>query len=90
MALGRKMTRVVISPGKPGRVRYAIDLTGEDCPPNTLEARLRQQLFLHWIADNQELLKCGLSDWQTISIKHDGVCWKLHAEAEVDEDVDGE
>jgi len=89
--VNRRLTRVVISPGHPGRVRYSVELTGEDCPKGTAEALVRQNLFLHWIADNQELLRCGIQQWDKLRIEHDGVCWKLNAEAEVDEDTkDGE
>lgn len=86
------MTRVVIHPGSPGRVRYAIQLTGEDCPKDTQESKARQFLFLHWIADNQPLLLCGPQVWSKLRIEHNGTCWQLDAEAEVDEDVpdDGE
>jgi len=88
MAVSRKVTRTVIDPGSPGRVRYAVTLTGEDCPRGTQEATVRQSLFLHWIADNQELLRCGVERWEHIRIKHNGTCWQLDAEAEVDEDTD--
>ena len=90
--VNRKQTRVVISPGKPGRVRYSIILTGENCPKDTMESAVRQRLFMQWIADNPELLKCGMSNWEKItSIKHNGVCWEARAEADVDEDtLDGD
>lgn len=91
MAVARKLTRVVVSPGSPGRARYSLTLTGEDCPKDTVEAKTRQFLFLHWIADNQELLRCGTESWQKIRIEHNGTCWQLDAESEVDEDIkDGE
>lgn len=89
MAVGRKLTRVVIYPGNPGRVRYSIVITGEDCPKDTMEAEARQMQFLEWIAGNQELLRCGIKRWEKINrIYHNGRCWQLDAEAEVDEDTE--
>jgi hypothetical protein len=88
MAVARKINRVVISPGTPGRVRYMVRLTAEDCPKGSAEAEARQTLFLQWIADNQELLRCGIKRWEKIRIEHNGTCWQLDAEAEVDEDTD--
>lgn len=88
MAVARKMTRVVIHPGKPGVARYSVRLTAEDCPKGTKEAAVRQSLFLHWIADNQELLRCGTEQWSKLRISHNGQCWQLDAEAEVEEDID--
>jgi hypothetical protein len=87
MAVARKMTRVVLYPGSPGKVRYSIQLTGEDCQKGTAEAKARGFLFLHWIADNQPLLACGPQQWEKMRIEHNGTCWQLDAEAEVDEDV---
>lgn len=75
-------------PVAPGRVRYRIIVTGEDCPPSTHEARAHQFLFLQWLADNQPLLQCGYSVPERILISHNGTCWQAEAEAEVEEAVE--
>jgi hypothetical protein len=68
-----------------GRVRYRVLITGEECPPFTHEARVHQNLFIRWLADNQAMLSCGYSVPDKISISHNGTCWEAVAEAEVDE-----
>lgn len=89
MAVARRQTRVVVAHGDPGRVRYSVTLTSEDCPKGTIEAATRQRLFMHWLADNPDLLRCGLAQWERITgIFHNGICWQLNCEAEVDEDTE--
>jgi len=88
MAVARKVTRVVVEPGNPGTARYSVKLTAEDCPKGTQEADIRRSLLLHWIADNQELLRCGTGHWSNLRIHHNGTCWQVDVEAEVEEDID--
>jgi hypothetical protein len=78
----RQMRRAEIGPG---RVRYRITITGEECPPYTHEARQHQWLFLEWLAGNQQMLACGYSIPERIVISHNGSCWQAECEAEVDE-----
>lgn len=83
MAIQRQVKK---SNPSPGRTRYRIIITGDECPPlPTYEARFHQSLFLRWLADNQNLLECGYSVPERISITHNGTCWQAEAEAEVEE-----
>ncbi len=67
------------------RVRYRVIVTGEECPPQTHESRIHQSLFLQWIADNQAMLQCNYSIPEKLTVTHNGTCWQVEAEAEVDE-----
>lgn len=87
MAHSRKEVRVVIAPG---RVRYKIRVTHDDCPKGTHEAMVRQFLFIQWLANNYDLLNCGPTRFETLRIFHDGICWVAEAEAEADEQTDQE
>lgn len=69
----------------PGRVRYRVIILGDECPQGTLEARKRQFDFMRELADNVNLLDCGYSPFQRLSIRHNGTCWQAEAEAEADE-----
>jgi hypothetical protein len=69
----------------PGRVRYRVIITGDDCPFQTHESRIHQNLFLHWLADNQAMLACGYSVPDSIRVSHNGTAWQAECEAEVDE-----
>ncbi len=83
MAIDRKTRKFEMSPT---RFRYRIVVTGDDCPPNTHESRVHQNLFLRYLADNQSLLDCGYHVFDRLVISHNGVCWEAVAEAEVDEE----
>ena len=84
MAIQRQVKKTQIGPG---RVRYRVLVTGEECPPHTHEARQHQHLFLNWLADNQTMLECGYSFFERLMIRHNGACWEAVAEAEVDEET---
>jgi hypothetical protein len=83
--LQRQVKRTEIAPG---RVRYRVVIIGEECPPNTVESRVRQAAFLQELADNPSLLFCGYSPFQRLLVTHNGACWQAEAEAEDDEDAD--
>lgn len=83
MAIQRQVKTAVISPG---RLRYRVIVTGEECPPHTHEAKHHQHLFMQWLTDNQTLLECGYSPFEKLSISHNGTAWEAIAEAEVDEE----
>lgn len=83
MAISRQVRKTQIAPG---RWRYRVVVTGEECPPDTHESRQHQYLFMHWLADNQPLLECGYSVFEKLTVSHNGTCWQAEAEAEVDED----
>lgn len=82
MAIEKVVRKAEISPGL---VRYRVVVTGDNCPPNTHEARIHQNLFLHWLADNQHMLSCGYSAPDKIAISHNGTSWQAEAEAIVEE-----
>lgn len=82
--ISRQVRKTVIGPG---RVRYRVLVTGDECPPLTHESRQHQFLFLHWLADNQNLLECGYSVFERLTVTHNGTCWQAEVEAEVDEDT---
>ena len=83
MAIQRQVKKAAISPG---RIRFRVLVTGEECRPHTHEARVHQHLFLQWLADNQAMLECGYSIFDRLVISHNGTCWQAEAEAEVDEE----
>lgn len=68
----------------PGRVRYRVLITGEECPPRTQEARVHFNLFIRWLDDNQSLLECGYAIPDKVVISHNGTSWQAEAEAEVE------
>jgi len=82
VAIQRVQRKAVIGVG---RVRIRVLITGEECPPQTHEARVHQRLFIQWLADNQHMLECGYTIPERIAISHNGTCWQAEAEAEVDE-----
>ncbi len=83
----RKVTRVVIAPGS---VRYSVRVTGEECTKGTHHAKVEQFHFIQWIANNMHLVDCGPEKFESLSIRHNGTCWEANAQAEVQEDTDGE
>ena len=71
----------------PGRIRYRVVITGEECIPETMESRVRQEIFMRELADTPALLHCGYHVFQKLIVKHNGICWQAEAEAEVDEET---
>ena len=82
MAIQRHVRKIEVAPGL---VRYRVLVTGEECPQHTHESRIHLNLFIHWLADNQTLLECGLNILDTMRISHNGSCWQAEVEAEVEE-----
>ena len=82
MAIDRVVKKTQLAPGL---VRYRVIVTGEECPPNTNEARAHQGMFLSWLAENQHMTVCGYEPFRRLVITHNGTCWVAEAEAEVEE-----
>lgn len=79
----RKLTRVVIEPGMPGKVRYTVKIQGERAPKTSHIGSV--SFFVKWLADNPYLMDCGPAPVDTISIKYSGEAWEAIGETIVDE-----
>jgi hypothetical protein len=63
------------------RIRTTVRLEGEDCSPQTPQALLLQRVLFQTLADNFDLLNCGLEPFQTLRVFHDGQRWIVEVEA---------
>ncbi len=81
------MNRVNAKPVKIGdkRTRYIFQLFDDPTEPDSNEMRRRLNGFFQELIDQPALLNCGHSYAQKIVIAHDGKCWVLTGEAEVDD-----
>lgn len=64
--------------------RYKVKLEDSFSEYGTPSYRARQRAFLREIIDNEGLLSCGTSDFQKMSMFHDGKSWVIEAEAEIE------
>lgn len=86
MALDRRTFRLIVGFG---RVKYKVRLIGEPCPVGTHAAAVQQSLMVEDINNHPELLHCGPSKWQQLTIRHNGTAWEVEAQAEVEEATEG-
>jgi hypothetical protein len=49
----------------------------------TLRMRQVKFEFVRILADQQDLLKCGMEEYDTLRIYHDGICWIAESQAKV-------
>lgn len=81
----RKLTRVVIEHGNPGKVRYTVKVTGEVAPKNShIGSHI---FFIKWLGDNPYLLECGPASIDSLKIKHQGEFWEAVGESIADENT---
>lgn len=80
----RQVRRVSIGPG---RVRIRVVLTGPTCQAHTERARVAQAQMLQAVARDPTLLACGYQPFEKAVITHNGTCWQVEAEADVDEEA---
>lgn len=86
MALDRRTFRLVVGFN---RVKYKVRLLSQPCAEGTQAAALQQSLIIEDIQSHPELLHCGPSRWQQLTIKHNGTAWEVEAQAEVEENTEG-
>lgn len=61
--------------------RHTVKFTSLPCEKGTSEYRFYQHQMLRQISDNTDLLKCGISTFNKMSMYHDGECWVVDMEA---------
>lgn len=64
--------------------RYKIKIEDSFSEYGTVHYKARQKAFLRELIDNEGLLTCGVSDFQKMTMFHDGKSWVVEAEAEVE------
>ncbi len=65
--------------------RYRVQYESDPCSPGTQHARFFQFEMLKTIALDPQISACGLSDFQTLKMHHDGGKWIIALEATVTE-----
>lgn len=61
--------------------KVTVTYTGEPCPefgPQSIGSKLS---LLRAVVDNPSLLDCGLTSFQTMTLKHNGQAWVMVLEA---------
>lgn len=66
-------------------VKYRIVIKTDECFPNTDESEVLKFDLLSTIAHNKHVSACGSQGWDTLSIRHNGICWVAEAIATVEE-----
>lgn len=61
--------------------RHTVRLTSASCEVGTSEYRFYQHEMLRQIADNTDLLKCGISNFKKMAMYHNGEHWVIDMEA---------
>lgn len=61
--------------------RIKIFLSTDDCEAGTIQARVHLADLLHNIADQPDLVACGLAPFEVLKIYHDGSRYVAEAEA---------
>lgn len=61
--------------------RSRVTIHSDPCPPNTQLARIMQFDLLRMMSQDPALTQCGGSDFQTLSMVHDGGKWIVVLEA---------
>jgi hypothetical protein len=74
----RSMTKVVIQDNK---TRYRVTIESDECLKGSQEARVIQFLLLRSIADEPSLTACGMSDFQRMTMTHNGEKWIVECES---------
>lgn len=61
--------------------RHTVRYTSELCELGTVQYRFHQHEMLRQIAENTDLLKCGLQNFRKLTMFHDGERWVIDMEA---------
>jgi hypothetical protein len=64
-----------------GLCRVSVRIESFPCEIDSREARRAQVELLRSLTDNIELLNCGFSPFQKLSMKHNGEVWTVEMEA---------
>lgn len=67
------------------QARYTIRVEDDPSQPGTHEIVVRQFGFLRELCDAPEILNCGPSRFESLTVSHSGTCWVATASAVVDE-----
>ena len=62
--------------------RTQVVLQSDPCKPSDRAYRFLKFEMLRAIADDPSLTQCGMADWTTLTISHNGNHWTAVAEAE--------
>jgi len=76
--MNRKTTTVSIGGGQ---CRVTVSIASAPCEPGSMQARMAQVALLRSLTDNVELLNCGFSPFQKLSMRHTGDVWLIEMEA---------
>jgi hypothetical protein len=63
------------------QTRYRVTLFSDPCPAGTQLARFLQFELLRTIANDPSVTACGTTDFQTMTMNHDGEKWVVICEA---------
>jgi hypothetical protein len=63
------------------QVRYRVTLVSDPCSAGTQLARFLQFELLRTMATDPAVTACGMSDFQTLTMRHDGEKWVAICEA---------
>lgn len=61
--------------------RYEVTITGENCPPKTIQARKSIRDLLATCLQTPGMLDCGMNQFESAKIYHDGEKWNIVLEA---------
>lgn len=70
-------------------VRYRTTLETEPCSPGTQQAIIEQYRLLETIVERPDIITCGPSHFQTLTVFHNGVAWIAEAEATIEKEFGG-
>ena len=80
------MRRTVSSMAVGENTRHRVRVESDECPPGTPLARVLQYRLLAHLAEVPDLLACGTTSFERLTMVHDGVRWVVEAEAVVGAD----
>jgi len=63
------------------QVKVTVKLESEPCELGSIEARKQQVELLRQLTANIELMNCGYSPFQKLTMKHTGELWLIEMEA---------
>lgn len=73
--------KLVKTPAGENITRYSVRLDSDECSKGTQLARFLQFEMLRTIATDPSITACGLNDFQTLRMYHDGSKWVIDLEA---------
>lgn len=63
------------------RVKVTVRIESDPCENGTIEGRRQQVDLIRQLGDNIELMNCGFSPFQRLTMRHTGEAWLIEMEA---------